>query len=554
LGGVQAQGDLPVQETVGRGTVETKTDTKTRVFISYSRKDMVFADKLEAALKERGFEVLIDRQEIYAFEDWWKRIEALIGRADTVVFVLSPDAVKSDVALKEVAYAASLNKRFAPIVSRRVEDCAVPEALRRLNFIFFDDPERFGDSANKLTEALRTDIRWIREHTRFGEAAREWLAAGRPHSLLLRPPTLDVAEYWMGTRPEGAPELTSEIQTFVADSRKAAQSSQRLRRIALGSIIGLMMAVILGLVGWINQSYIADQWRWWSVTRPYAAAQVWPHVLTVAQEQALKPGQSFKECAQDCPEMVVVPAGRFAMGSPMTDRKGFTDEIPQHWVTIAKPFAVSKNELTFADWDACVAGGGCNGYKPNDNGWGAGQQPVINVDVGDAQAYVAWLSLVTGRTYRLLSEAEYEYAARATTTTEYPWGDDIKLDGQVMANCDGCGSRWDSRQTAPVASFPPNKFGLYDMIGNVFEWTGDCFHKNYNSAPPDGSTWLAGNGGDCANHVIRGGAFGSTSDNLRSASRGLATNDDRVMAIGFRVARTLSSVSTKVNGIGGDGS
>jgi formylglycine-generating enzyme required for sulfatase activity len=554
LGGVQAQGDLPVQETVGRGTVETKTDTKTRVFISYSRKDMVFADKLEAALKERGFEVLIDRQEIYAFEDWWKRIEALIGRADTVVFVLSPDAVKSDVALKEVAYAASLNKRFAPIVSRRVEDCAVPEALRRLNFIFFDDPERFGDSANKLTEALRTDIRWIREHTRFGEAAREWLAAGRPNSLLLRPPTLDVAEYWMGTRPEGAPELTSEIQTFVADSRKAAQSSQRLRRIALGSIIGLMMAVILGLVGWINQSYIADQWRWWSVTRPYAAAQVWPHVLTVAQEQALKPGQSFKECAQDCPEMVVVPAGRFAMGSPMTDRKGFTDEIPQHWVTIAKPFAVSKNELTFADWDACVAGGGCNGYKPNDNGWGAGQQPVINVDVGDAQAYVAWLSLVTGRTYRLLSEAEYEYAARATTTTEYPWGDDIKLDGQVMANCDGCGSRWDSRQTAPVASFPPNKFGLYDMIGNVFEWTGDCFHKNYNSAPPDGSTWLAGNGGDCANHVIRGGAFGSTSDNLRSASRGLATNDDRVMAIGFRVARTLSSVSAQVNGIGGDGS
>src|ERR1700720_691636 len=119
------------------------TEPKARIFISYSRKDMAFADRLDAALKARGFEPLIDREEIYAFEDWWKRIEALISRADTVVFVLSPDAVASDVALKEVAHAASLNKRFAPIVARRVEDAAVPEPLRRLNFIFFDDPEGF---------------------------------------------------------------------------------------------------------------------------------------------------------------------------------------------------------------------------------------------------------------------------------------------------------------------------------------------------------------------------------------------------------------------------
>src|SRR5277367_3929318 len=116
---------------------------KARIFISYSRKDMAFAGRLEAALKARGFEPLIDRTEIYAFEDWWKRIEALIGRADTVVFVLSPDAVASDVALKEVKHAAALSKRIAPIVCRRVEGGMVPEALRRLNFIFFDDPDRF---------------------------------------------------------------------------------------------------------------------------------------------------------------------------------------------------------------------------------------------------------------------------------------------------------------------------------------------------------------------------------------------------------------------------
>jgi hypothetical protein len=124
--------------------------SKARIFISYSRKDMAFADRLEAALKARGFEPLIDRSEIYAFEDWWKRIQALIGRADTVVFVLSPDAVSSVVALKEVVYAASLHKRFAPIVCKRVEDGTVPDALRRLNFIFFDDPECFEASADTL--------------------------------------------------------------------------------------------------------------------------------------------------------------------------------------------------------------------------------------------------------------------------------------------------------------------------------------------------------------------------------------------------------------------
>jgi hypothetical protein len=125
-------------------------DPKVKIFISYSRKDMAFVDRLEAALKARGFEPLIDREEIYAFEDWWKRLEALIAQADTVVFVLSPDAVASREALREVDYAASLNKRFAPIVCRRVEDAAVPEALRRLNFVFFDYPARFEAGADQL--------------------------------------------------------------------------------------------------------------------------------------------------------------------------------------------------------------------------------------------------------------------------------------------------------------------------------------------------------------------------------------------------------------------
>jgi TIR domain-containing protein len=148
-----------------RKSVPQSRRPETRVFISYSRKDMAFAERLEAALKARGIEPLIDRSEIYAFEDWWKRIQALIAQADTIVMVLSPDAIASEVCGKEVAFATSLNKRFAPIVWRRVDDSAVPESLARLNFIFFDDEAQFEESTNRLVEALATNIDWIRKHT-----------------------------------------------------------------------------------------------------------------------------------------------------------------------------------------------------------------------------------------------------------------------------------------------------------------------------------------------------------------------------------------------------
>src|SRR5262249_6446811 len=147
----------------------------------------------------------IDRTEIYAFEDWWKRIQALIAQADTVVFVLTPDSVASDVCAKEVTYAASLNKRFAPVVSRPVDEKLVPEALARLNFIFFDEDTKFEDSLNRLVDALATDIGWIRQHTEFGEAARQWSAGGGPNGLLLRSPLLEQAERWIASRPVNAP-------------------------------------------------------------------------------------------------------------------------------------------------------------------------------------------------------------------------------------------------------------------------------------------------------------------------------------------------------------
>src|SRR5437868_4027030 len=179
-----------------------------------------------------------------------------------------------------------------------------------------------------------------------------------------------------------------------------------------------------------------------------------------------------------CAEMVVVPAGEFALGSPATEKGRRENEGPQHKVKIAKPFAVSKFPVTFADWDACVSVGGCP--QIGDNGYGRGTRPVINVNWNEAQQYVSWLSKMTGRPYRLLTESEWEYAARAGTQTAYFWGEEI---GKDNANCNGCGSQWDNRGTSPVGSVKPNAFGLYDMAGNVWQWVQDCYQNNYNGAP-----------------------------------------------------------------------
>jgi WD40 repeat protein len=213
---------------MGTNAAAAHGEPKAKIFISYSRKDMAFADRMDAALKARGFEPLIDRTEIYAFEDWWQRIQALIGQADTVVFIISPDAVASEVALKEVARAASLNKRFAPIVFRRAADESIPAELRRRNFIFFDDPDQFEQSVAKLAEALETDIGWIRRHTEYGETARRWFDAGRPNGLLLQSPALEEAEHWIASRPPRAPAPTADTQTFIAASRRWATRRRNL--------------------------------------------------------------------------------------------------------------------------------------------------------------------------------------------------------------------------------------------------------------------------------------------------------------------------------------
>jgi formylglycine-generating enzyme required for sulfatase activity len=237
--------------------------------------------------------------------------------------------------------------------------------------------------------------------------------------------------------------------------------------------------------------------------------------------------EQFKDCPT-CPELVVVPAGSFMMGSPASEQGRDAGEA-QVRVSIPAPFAVGRFAVTFDEWDACVAAGGCNG-NISDEGWGRGKRPVINVNWEDAKAYAKWLSSETGKTYRLLSDAEREYVTRAGTTTRFWWGDSIST---AQANYRG-----DYRQqTVPVDSFQPNPWGLYQVHGNVWEWTEDCWNDSNGGNPGDGRARTTG---DCGRRVVRGGSWIDVLQNLRSAFRYWDGTGYRYVNRGFRVARTLN--------------
>jgi formylglycine-generating enzyme required for sulfatase activity len=236
----------------------------------------------------------------------------------------------------------------------------------------------------------------------------------------------------------------------------------------------------------------------------------------------------IRDCA-DCPEMVPIPAGKFLMGSS----DGDNDEKPPHEVHLDKPIAVGKYETTFDEWDACAADGGCQKNKqPKDEGWGRGKHPVIYVSWIDAKEYTEWLSRKTGKFYRLLSEAEWEYAARAGSTDKYAFGDTLDAkQAKFSAGKQGVG------ETVEVGSFPANAWGLHDMHGNVWEWVEDCYLQDYVGAPTDGSPR---SGPGCgSSRVLRGGSWDYNPEDLRSAVRYRLPPYYRVDEIGFRVAREL---------------
>src|SRR5215471_18014647 len=522
-----------------------------KIFISYSRKDEDFAQDLLAGLQAAGFEPYLDKHDIAAGEDWEARLGRLIEAADTVVFVISPDAVASERCAWEVERTVNLKKRLLPIVWRRVEEALVPPLLKQLNYIFFDGPLSSGASLQTLTTALRTDVEWVREHTRIGEAALRWDARGRAEALLWRGEELAAAKAWLAAQPQYAPEPTLLHHEFIkaGEDAEAVRTSDERKRLdemaaaleqvklaqddrekalrrgqrALVGVAALFVCIIAGAAGWYNQDFLREQYQWRVVMRP--------SVLTAEQEKekAAQPGSDFKECANGCPTMIVVPAGKFTMGSPESEKDRSGDEGPQHEVTIAKPFAVGKPDVTFAEWDICVATGACP--KVPDKGWGRGDRPVIEVNWDDAKGYVTWLKRMTGKDYRLLSEAEWEYAARAANPGRWSFGDnEAQLGDYAWFN------RNSDVKTQPVAKKKPNAFGLYDMHGNVWQWVEDPYHDSYAGAPSDGSVW--DQGADANRRVVRGGSRGNIPRYLRSAVRDGYAALNRYNDLGFRVGRT----------------
>ena len=294
--------------------------------------------------------------------------------------------------------------------------------------------------------------------------------------------------------------------------------------------------------------------------------------LSAAEECALKPKDSFRECA-NCPELVVVPAASFTMGSPESEKDRRNDEGPQHRVTIGKPFAVGKFHVTVDQFAAFVAetgydaGSKCRTFEDgkveerSGRSWRnpgfaqSGSHPAVCLSLNDAKAYMEWLARKTGKTYQLLTEAEWEYAARAriepAAYSRYSFGDDENdlcrygngADQTARSTVPGA-SNWTIAPcddgyayTSPVGSFAANAFGLYDMQGNARQWTEDCYHDNYAGAPSDGSAWTTG---DCSRRVLRGGSWSVDPGELRAAFRLRGTAGFRSRNDGFRVGRTLT--------------
>jgi len=320
--------------------------------------------------------------------------------------------------------------------------------------------------------------------------------------------------------------IEQRVQTFEILSKR-----QRFARSSRKFGAAIAVALIAGVALYFSPMA-------WRAVQPYLPTQQQeaptPDVVdeAAAPSETLAPtpvtytvGHTFRDC-DNCPEMVVLGGGLFVMGSPADETGRGADEGPQREVGI-QPFAIGKYEVTFAQWDACLADGGCNGYSPPDGGWGRGNRPVTNVSWEDAQAYLDWLNRkVSGLRYRLASEAEWEYAARAGAGDAYSFGPRVTATQATFH----------ARQTTPVGAHEANAFALFDMHGNVGEWVEDCYAPNYELAPVDGGAVQAD---ECQRRVYRGGGFADQAQILRAAARQAAQPEQRTQGLGFRVARTL---------------
>jgi formylglycine-generating enzyme required for sulfatase activity len=452
------------------------------VFISYASKDRKVASSLCDALENRGFPCWVAPRDVRPGENFQEAIVQAIRQAKVMVLVFSGNANNSVEVTKELALASQHRLVVIPV---RVEDVVPSDAF-----------------AYEFATRQWIDLfdGWEQAVARLSKQVESVLAASQPMP--------GAAAGALSGTPAGAPAAAG-----TAPIPAVASPPPPRRRWVMAAAVAVL---VLGASG---------------ALAVYVNGNMGPKPLGAAQERAMAPKQVFKECPT-CPEMVVVPAGSFMMGAADSAQAS-----PPHLVTLARPFAAGRFAVTFDEWDACVADGGC-AYRAYDRDWGRGRLPVINVSWNDAKTYVTWLARKTGKPYRLLSEAEREYVTRAGATTPFWWGATIS---SAQANYDGTNpfgagpvSDW-RRKTVPVDNFDPNPFGLYQVHGNVRDWVEDCWNDSYVGAPADGSAWMSGN---CKRRVLRG-----TSWFDKPADAAFRDENDaafRYHSFGFRVARALA--------------
>jgi formylglycine-generating enzyme required for sulfatase activity len=530
------------------------------IFISYAREDIATAQALAAALEGLGWSVFWDRR-IPAGRRFDEFIAEQLAAARCVLVLWSGVAINSEWVIEEAGEAKERNVLAPALIAPvkppfgfRTRQCAdligwQGDAAHPGFTQMLDDIARLaGPPPKRVAEEEAARLRAEEERQRAEAEARRKAEEERQRADVEAKRNAEQEQRERHWREQRSAEIKRQLAEQEAQQArqetagkppeaeaavKAGQPSRRSWLMGAGTAVLVIMALVA-----IWQSGQEEP-------KPVPGERLQATEPAPTPQPAAKPtgatgvaGKLFQDC-DVCPSMVPLPGGTFLMGSPPEEAGRSDDEGPQHTVTV-KPFAIGQYEVTFDEWDACVAAGGCNGYRPDDRGvGGGGRHPVIWVKWQHAKDYVTWLAKHTGKPYRLPSEAEWEYAARAGTTTAFalpaPDGSD-DIAGRGLANCNGCGGR--SRfGTMPVGSFAPNAWDLYDMHGNVWEWVEDVWHLNYKGAPTDGSAWIDGKQKK-SSKITRGGSWGAIPDVVRSATRfGIADYHDG--HIGFRVARSL---------------
>ena len=459
------------------------------IFISYSRNDREKVRMVAEALEEVGFSVWWD-PEIPPGESFADVIDRNLRGAKCVLVVWSQSSIISNWVQEEADDGMTRNA-LIPVM---IDDIELPRGFKRLQTA--DLRNWKGDTKDPNWQLI------------LGQVGK--LVAARKSEAQRSAPKKAAAA---GARADAVSAPTP--------SRPAKKS-------------GGPMAAILGLIGVV----IAGGAGYYFLSNNASGPQITADAPK-QEEPEIKTGTVFRDC-DSCPEMVSIAGGSvFKMGAATGERSADRAETPQIEITLARPFAIGAYEVTYDEWAVCVADGGCSAYEPADMGWGKGRRPLVNVSFNDAQSYLTWLSAKTGETYRLPSEAEWEFSARAGSEEAFAFGAGVRA---AQANFDaakypyaGAPNERSQGKTTPVGTYAANGFGLYDMHGNVWEWTADCWRSSHLNAPTDGSPVS----GSCSERVLKGGAWNAGGWRLRSAHRKGVNARDRDFDTGFRVARDL---------------